>query len=127
MHQPRCESAGVPYIGDLRIDLITPAGTSIVLHNNSGGSRDNIRRNYSSLNLPALRTLDRTAAAGTWRLRLVDTARRDVGTLNSWRLTARLAATPTPAARPDATNNGESSADHGSPAVACVATTDGDR
>ena len=32
------------YIGDLKIDIIAPDGTSITLHNNSGGSADNINK-----------------------------------------------------------------------------------
>jgi subtilisin-like proprotein convertase family protein len=96
------------YIGDLRVDLVTPDGTSVALHNNSGGSTDNLKKTYSSLEAPALRTLDGKSARGVWKLRVADTARLDIGRINSWRLTARLnggspqPATPTPAVDPPA-------------------------
>ena len=35
------------YIGDLKIDIIAPDGTSITLHNNSGGNANNIDKSYA--------------------------------------------------------------------------------
>jgi subtilisin-like proprotein convertase family protein/subtilisin family serine protease len=79
------------YIGDLRVDLIAPDGTAVALHNNSGGSADNIVKTYSVQEVPALRPLLAKPIRGTWKLRVVDTFRLDVGKLNSWRLVARVA------------------------------------
>ena len=85
------------YIGDLRVDLVAPDGTAVVLHANSGGSADNLVRTYSVQETPALRALLGRQARGTWRLRVTDTFRLDVGRLNSWRIAARVAR-PAPAA-----------------------------
>ena len=35
------------YIGDLRVDLVAPDGTAVVLHNNAGGSADDLIKTYS--------------------------------------------------------------------------------
>ncbi|MBF2074764.1 MAG: S8 family serine peptidase [Synechococcales cyanobacterium C42_A2020_086] len=80
------------YIGDLRIDLIAPDGSSVTLHDHQGGSTDNIRKIYTSSEVPALRALIGKAVRGTWKLRVVDTWRMDIGRLNSWRLMAKATA-----------------------------------
>jgi subtilisin-like proprotein convertase family protein len=86
------------FIGDLRVDLIAPDGSAVVLHNNSGGSADNLFRTYSVQDTPALRALIGRSIAGTWRLRVRDMARFDVGRLHQWRIAARVAvAVPGPA------------------------------
>jgi subtilisin family serine protease len=78
------------YIGDLRVDLIAPDGTGVVLHNNTGGSADDLVRTYSVENTPALRPLLNRSIRGRWQLRVRDTFRLDVGRLNRWRLAARV-------------------------------------
>ncbi|MGF1731803.1 S8 family serine peptidase [Photobacterium kasasachensis] len=67
------------YIGDLNVKLIAPTGEYVVLHNHSGGSSNNILNSY---------TVDYTGieSQGTWQLKVYDNARRDTGTLNSWRI-----------------------------------------
>ena len=45
------------FIGDLRVDLITPDDTGVVLHNNTGGSANDLVRTYSVQDIPALRRL----------------------------------------------------------------------
>jgi subtilisin-like proprotein convertase family protein/subtilisin family serine protease len=80
------------YIGDLRVELRAPDGTSVMLHSNSGGSADNLSRTYAVQDTPALRALFGGSIRGAWRLRVRDTARFDVGRLVQWRLAARLAA-----------------------------------
>jgi subtilisin-like proprotein convertase family protein len=80
------------YIGDLRVDLIAPDGTSFVLHDNEGGSSRDLVRTYSAQQIPALRPLIGAPCAGEWRLRVVDQFRFDIGRVNSWRIAARLAA-----------------------------------
>lgn len=68
-----------PYIGDLIVELVAPDGTAYMLHNRTGGSADNIRNTY---------TVDLSAEqiSGSWKLRVRDAARGDVGTLNRWSL-----------------------------------------
>ena len=91
------------YIGDLRVELIAPDGSSVALHNHTGGSANDIRKTYSATDTPALRSLDGKPARGTWKLRAIDTFRLDVGKLNSWRLVARLAGSPVQPTSPLAT------------------------
>jgi subtilisin-like proprotein convertase family protein/subtilisin family serine protease len=79
------------FIGDLRVDLIAPDGSAVTLHNNTGGSTDDLARTYSVLETPALRPFLDRPIQGTWRLRVRDTFRFDVGRLNRWRIAARVA------------------------------------
>jgi subtilisin-like proprotein convertase family protein/subtilisin family serine protease len=79
------------FIGDLRVDLITPDGTGVVLHNNTGGSANDLVRTYSVQDIPALRPVLNRSIRGTWQLRVRDTFRLDVGRLNGWRIAARVA------------------------------------
>jgi subtilisin family serine protease/subtilisin-like proprotein convertase family protein len=79
------------YIGDLRIDLVAPDGASVVLHNNTGGSADNINRTYSPQDTASLRPLVGRQVQGRWHLRIRDTFRLDEGRLNRWRFAARIA------------------------------------
>lgn len=71
-----------PYKGDLKVTLISPAGTQVVIHNRSGGSADNVV--ISNLSLSNFNT---QTAAGTWKLKVQDLAAADVGTLKAWSLT----------------------------------------
>ncbi|WP_153913968.1 S8 family serine peptidase [Shewanella sp. TC10] len=68
------------YIGDLQVELYSPTGQVAVLHDNSGGSANDIVKTY---------TVDMTGveSAGDWTLKAVDSARRDTGTINTWELT----------------------------------------
>ena len=70
------------YIGDLKIDLIAPDGTTkTVEHNRSGGGTDDIDQTYAP-------DFGGESIAGTWTLRINDNyASADDGTLNSWTLT----------------------------------------
>jgi len=85
------------YIGDLRVDLIAPDGTAVALHNHTGGSANDIKKVYAATEVPSLRSLEGKPAQGTWKLRVADTFRFDVGRVNSWRLVARLNPVPAPA------------------------------
>jgi subtilisin-like proprotein convertase family protein len=77
------------YIGDLRVDITAPDGTSVVLHDHTGNSTDDIRKVYAASELPALRALIGKPIQGNWILHVVDTWRMDVGKLNAWRLVAK--------------------------------------
>jgi subtilisin-like proprotein convertase family protein len=74
------------WIGDLLVTLRSPSGTSVVLHNRSGSSADNIVGNYPGTLTPAqsLSALIGEPLDGTWELHVSDNAGQDLGTLNSW-------------------------------------------
>jgi subtilisin-like proprotein convertase family protein len=74
------------WIGDLRVSLLSPAGTEAVLHDGGGGSDHNLVRTFTVANTPTLSGLAGRPAAGSWRLKIVDREARDEGKLNSWRL-----------------------------------------
>ena len=78
------------YIGDLTVALIGPTGDSVVLHNRSGGSSDDIVGWYpTELTVDGPGNLDdfiNTNAFGYWRLHIADHSSYDTGTLNQWQL-----------------------------------------
>jgi subtilisin-like proprotein convertase family protein len=77
------------YIGDLVVSLTSPAGNTVVLHDRSGSSADDIVGTYGT-DLAAAESLDGfagEAALGTWTLEVRDEATGDTGTLNAWGLT----------------------------------------
>jgi M6 family metalloprotease-like protein len=76
-----------PFIGDLQVDLIAPDGTSVRLRDREGGSSDNLHATYDSTRAGSpLAALHGKPAAGRWTLHVVDTARRDTGRLNQWKI-----------------------------------------
>ncbi|MCP3995441.1 MAG: S8 family serine peptidase [bacterium] len=79
------------YIGDLRIDLVAPDGTAVTLHNHEGGATNDLAKIYGPQTLPVLTSLLGKHAQGTWSLRVVDTWFWDQGTLEIFRLAARVA------------------------------------
>src|SRR5688572_19820284 len=74
------------YIGDLIIKLISPHGTTVVLHNRNGGSTKNINKTYDLQNTPSLSLLKGQPVHGDWILQIADVAAIDSGTLNNWKL-----------------------------------------
>lgn len=74
------------YIGDLLVDLVSPGGHTVRLHDQEGAWQDNLKRTYSPANYPALQTLSNAEMKGDWILQVRDTAREDEGTLKSWTL-----------------------------------------
>jgi subtilisin-like proprotein convertase family protein len=77
------------YIGDLVVQLISPAGTEVVLHQRTGSSADNIETTYTSRTTPALSAFTGEPVSGSWRLRVSDHASADTGRLNRWKLMIR--------------------------------------
>ncbi|MFF0549865.1 S8 family serine peptidase [Streptomyces sp. NPDC004311] len=67
------------YIGDLKVDLVAPDGSVYTLHNRSGGSADNIIRNFTV-------NASSEVANGVWKLRVNDNANLDTGKIDSWAL-----------------------------------------
>ena len=78
------------YIGDLRVSLSSPSGTTIVLFEGQGQPTDNLIATFSSDNLAALATLNGESVTGLWRLRVVDRVGLDEGTLVRWGLEIQL-------------------------------------
>lgn len=79
------------YIGDLIVELRSPANTVVRLHNRTGSSADDILQTYDDEGFApdgpgALSNFDFEASAGIWTLTVSDNAGGDVGTLNSWAL-----------------------------------------
>lgn len=82
------------YRGDLRVILIPPDGTEILLHDRQGGSSNHLRATYTPAVAPGLaRWLERPRSGpGVWTLRVIDLASWDVGRLERWRLKLDLEA-----------------------------------
>jgi subtilase family serine protease len=69
------------YRGDLKIDLVSPSGTTYNLKASSGSdSADNVVATY-------VVNAATSVANGTWTLKVTDTAAGDTGTLNNWSVT----------------------------------------
>jgi subtilisin-like proprotein convertase family protein/subtilisin family serine protease len=79
------------FIGDLVVQLTSPSGRVVTLHNRSGGNADNLARTYTLADTPQLGSLAGDVLAGQWRLAVVDAAPADVGRLNRWELDAAVA------------------------------------
>jgi subtilisin-like proprotein convertase family protein len=80
------------YRGDLKITLISPQGTRVLLHNNGGNSTNNLSGNFPKTLTPyePFTKLNNEALDGEWRLEVVDTAASDSGTLISWGIRAEF-------------------------------------
>lgn len=74
------------FIADLRVSLISPAGTELFLHDQTGGAGDNIIKTYTVATNPELGSLAGQPLKGTWRLNVSDRIAQDIGKLNSWRV-----------------------------------------
>lgn len=79
------------YQGDLEVALIGPDNTTVLLHNRTGSTTDNIKTVYADLTTPnqALSAFTGKAIAGAWKLRVRDLASADTGTLNFWEIDFR--------------------------------------
>ena len=71
------------YHGDLRVALVDPQGTEVVLHNREGGGADNLQGSYDSEHHGGLREALGQNPRGTWRFRVFDGADRDEGEVKS--------------------------------------------
>mgnify|MGYP002065206929 CR=1 FL=1 len=76
------------YIGDLIIEITSPEGTTVRLHNRNGGASANIVGWYDSelsVDGPgALADFAGESTLGEWELWVSDNAGADVGTVNEW-------------------------------------------
>jgi subtilisin-like proprotein convertase family protein len=93
------------YRGDLRVELVSPAGKRWPLHRQRGSSKNNVIIDKTLRFTPL-------AIAGRWQLHVSDHAGRDVGTLARWSLRfavdggLTLVAKDTPLPIPDAPASG---------------------
>jgi extracellular elastinolytic metalloproteinase len=78
------------FIGDLRVELVSPTGQQSVLHDRFGSGEDNLIRTYDSQSHPALTALRGQPIQGNWQLRVKDLAGRDIGKFNKWSLELSL-------------------------------------
>ncbi len=76
------------YKGDLEVSLIGPDGTTVIVHNRTGGSADNIKTEYPDVTVPyaSLSAFTGKAINGDWKVKVRDLAASDTGTLVSWTL-----------------------------------------
>lgn len=74
------------YVGDLMIELRSPAGRRAVLHARLGGSADDLHLRYDSASPGILADLVGQPLPGDWVLNVADRVGQDVGTLDKWRL-----------------------------------------
>lgn len=74
------------YIGDLIVELVAPDSTSVLLHQRSGGSSNNIIKTFSLLNTASFQDLQGVPMNGDWTLKVSDHAGVDQGKLNRWGL-----------------------------------------
>ena len=89
------------YRNDLRVDLVSPAGTVVVLHNRSGGSADDIAGVFGVDLTPfvPLSRVDGESSAGTWSLRVDDGVPGNTGSLEAW--SAKVCGRPFEASTPE--------------------------
>lgn len=71
--------------GDLIVEITSPAGTTVRLHNRTGSSADDLIATYSGLVQFA-----GESSNGTWNLLVSDNAGADVGQLNEWCISAEV-------------------------------------
>ncbi|UCF67463.1 MAG: proprotein convertase P-domain-containing protein [Acidobacteriota bacterium] len=78
------------FIGDLVVELRAPSSTTVRLHDKTGWSRDEICFDYDRDVGPdgpgTMADFDGENAVGEWRLKVVDDAAFNSGTLESWQL-----------------------------------------
>ena len=80
-----------PYIGDLRVTLISPAGRRAVLHARVGGSQDNLIATYDSASPGELASMVGQPMKGDWVLSIADRDAQDQGTLRRWSIALKTA------------------------------------
>ena len=74
------------FVGDLSVELRSPAGRRAVLHAQLGGGADNLVTTYDSASPGVLASMVGQPMQGDWMLSVADRVGQDVGTLNKWRI-----------------------------------------
>jgi subtilisin-like proprotein convertase family protein len=71
----------------LQVILIAPTGKRVIVHNRTGGTRNDLKQSYEGL---ALRELDGLEGLGIWSLQVIDGQGRQVGKLHFWKIELEL-------------------------------------
>ncbi|MEE8528771.1 MAG: proprotein convertase P-domain-containing protein [Gammaproteobacteria bacterium] len=74
------------FVGDLRVTLIAPSGTAVVLHDRSGGNASDLHEEFNVNSTLGLHALTGEPVNGEWTLHVQDLAAVDRGRLKSWLL-----------------------------------------
>ncbi len=74
------------YIGDLRVELVSPTGRRAILHGQVGGSAHDLSATFDSASPGALASMVGAPMQGEWMLRVADLVAADTGTLRRWKL-----------------------------------------
>lgn len=81
------------YISDLTVELVSPSGQTITLHNRTGNDNINLKTSYSISKPPDgpgfFRLLKYESMKGIWKLKVTDHSQYFSGTLNSWGITIK--------------------------------------
>jgi len=80
--------------GDLRVSLSAPDQSTVVLHDRTGSSQNDLLQTYDMGDLPSLLTLKGKPIKGKWTLLVQDLAAADTGRLESWSLEIGVAGAP---------------------------------
>jgi M6 family metalloprotease-like protein len=75
-----------PWMGDLRVVLISPSGVQAVLYNRNCAGAGELKVTLDVSSSPELRNLINLPIKGDWTLWIQDVAESDAGVLNSWSL-----------------------------------------
>ena len=76
-----------PFKGDLYVELIGPSGQAVILHDRQGGSEDNLIKTYRK---DIFGVFIGASTAGDWKLKVIDSALKDQGRLESWKLSITI-------------------------------------
>lgn len=82
------------WIGDLRVRLSAPDGTTVALHDRAGSNQHDIKRTFEVTGTPGLAALRDREADGGWTLQVQDVAPADEGVLHGWGLELSLTEAP---------------------------------
>jgi subtilisin-like proprotein convertase family protein len=75
-------------ISNLRVELTSPGGKRVILHNRTGIGKKDLLMRYDSKSKASLVPLLGQSIKGKWTLKIRDLASRDTGKLNKWGLEA---------------------------------------
>ena len=74
------------WIADLRISVRSPAGTDVILHDETGGNAHDVVKTYTVATTAELGSLAGQSISGDWELHVSDRVGQDFGKLNTWRV-----------------------------------------
>lgn len=96
-----------PFRGDVRLSLVSPDGTTVVLLAESGDPGDGIRATFGldAQPLQSLTAFAGRSAAGTWTLRVADSFGSRQGRIVSWGLLLRFSGDGEIASRPSSSGS----------------------